>query len=240
MFEFYRLLASIQFSTTKIIPLYTLDEHLKTYNFIHLTKDDLLEVMEELLKEKCTSIKKEQYISVMEQMEKKFREQMEERSKRKKIFTDEELDHPELTSFNDILAINKLLFNILDSLFLSHEKSCENERNNEKLKAEYFNKCFKVFLNNARLYLYEIMRLYNEQKQKFDYFECSLVSKTTLYKQQINDLNDEIKRQKNNEDFKSKETLQALNNEIINERNKYEKLENDLKILKKENEKINE
>ena len=240
MFEFYRLLASVQFSTSKIIPLFTLEEQLKSYTFINLTKDDLLEVMEELLKEKCTSIKKEQYISVMEQMEKKFRDQMEEKAKRKIIFTDEELDHPELSTFNDILTINKLLLNILDSIFLSHEKSCENERNNEKLKAEYFDKSFKVFINNARLYLYEISRLYNEQKQKFDYFECSLVSKNTLYKQQINDLNEEIKRQKNNEDSKSKETLQTLNNEIINERNKYEKLENDLKILKKENEKINE
>ena len=240
IFEFYRLLASIQFSTSKTIPLYSLEEQLKSYKFINLTKDDLLEGMEELLKEKCTSIKKEQYISVMEQMEKKFREQMDERSKRKIVFTDEELDHPELSTFNDILTINKIIFNTLDSIFLSHEKCCENLRNNEKLKAEYFNKSFKVFINNARLYLYEIIRLYNEQKQKFDYFECSLVSKNTLYKQQINDLNEEIKRQKNNEDFKSKETLQTLNNEIINERNKYEKIEIDLKNLKKENEKINE
>ena len=93
----------------------------------------------------------------------------------------------------------------MDSLFLSHEKACENERNSDKLKAEYFNKSFKIFLNNARLYLYEILRIYNEQKQKFDYFECSQVSRLTLYKQQINDLKEEIKRQKDLEDVKTKE-----------------------------------
>ena len=240
MFEFYRLLATIQFSTSKTIPLFTLDEQLKIYNFIKLNKDSLLEIMEELLKEKSTSIKKEQYINIMEQMEKKFRNQMEERTKLKKIFTDEELDHPELSSFNDIIIINKILFNIIDSIFLSHEKCCENERNNDKLKAEYFNKTFNIFLKNAKLYLYEISRIYNEQKQKFDYFECSSVSKNTLYKQQINDLNEELKRQKDLEEYKIKEGIQAINLDIINEKNKYEKINNDIKIIKKEKEKINE
>jgi hypothetical protein len=79
--------------------------------------------MEELLKEKCTSIKKEQYLSIMETMEKKFRGQMEERSKQKRVFTDEELDHPELSTFNDLFTINKLLQSIMDSLLLSHEKA---------------------------------------------------------------------------------------------------------------------
>ena len=95
-------MATIQFSTSKIIPLFTLDEKLKAYNFININKDSLLEIMEELLKEKSTSIKKEQYINIMEQMDKKFKNQMEERSKSKRVFTDEELDHPELSSFNDI------------------------------------------------------------------------------------------------------------------------------------------
>ena len=49
MFEFYRLLATIQFSTSKIIPIYTLDEHLKSNSFINLNKDTVLEIMEELL-----------------------------------------------------------------------------------------------------------------------------------------------------------------------------------------------
>ena len=240
MFEFYRLLASIEFSTSKMIPLFSLEEQLQSYKFINLNKESLLEVMEELLKEKCTSIKKEQYISVMEQMEKKFRSQLEGRSQSKRIFTDEELDHPELSNFDDIFIINKLLFNIIDSIFLSHEKYSQSEKNNEKLKAEYFNKNFNIFINNARLYLYEISRLYNEQKQKFDYFECSLVSKNTLYKQQINDLNDELKRQKDLEDFKVKEALQGVNLEIMNEKNKYQKFENDIKKIKKENQKASE
>ena len=240
IYEFYRLLATIQFSSSKIIPLFTLDEQLKVYNFINLNKDSLLEIMEELLKEKCTSIKKEQYINLMEQMDKKFKNQMEERSKLKRVFTDEELEHPELSSFNDIMTINKILFNIIDSIFLSHEKCCQNERNNDKLKAEYFNKTFNIFLNNAKLYLYEISRIYNEQKQKFDYFECTMVSRNTLYKQQINDLKEELKRQKEIEEYKIKEGIQAINSEIINEKNKYEKINNDIKIIKKEKEKINE
>ena len=240
MFEFYRLLATIEFSTSKIIPLFSLDEKLKNYAFINLNKDSLQDVMEELLKEKCTSIKKEQYLSIMETMEKKFRSQIEERSKQKRVFTDEELDHPELSTFNDLFIINKLLQSIMDSLFLSHEKACENERNSDKLKAEYFNKSFKIFLSNARLYLYEILRIYNEQKQKFDYFECSQVSRLTLYKQQINDLKEEIKRQKDLEDVKTKEALQAMNIEMMNEKNQFEKMEKDFKTLKKEKEKADE
>ena len=240
MFEFYRLLASIQFSTSKIIPLFSLEDLLKSYKFINLNKDSLLEVMEELLKEKCTSIKKEQYINVMEQMEKKFRTQIEEKSKQKIVFTDEELDHPESPTFNDIMTMNTILLNILDSIFLCHENACQNERNNDKLKAEYFNKSLNIFINNAKLYIYEISRIYNEQKQKFDYFECSMVSKNTLYKQQINDLNDELKRQKDIEELKIKDAIQAVNYDIMKEKNNYEKIENELKNLKKENQKKNE
>jgi len=240
MFEFYRLLASIEFSTSKIIPLFSLEEKLQNYKFINLNKDSLLEVMEELLKEKCTSIKKEQYLSVMETMEKKFSAQIEERTRRKCVFTDEELDHPELSTFNDLQIMNKLLLNIMDSIFLSHEKCCESERNNDKLKAEYFNKSFKIFINNARLYLYEVLRIFNEQKQKFDYFECSQVSRNTLYKQQINDLNEEIKRQKDLEEAKVKEAVQTITIEFNNEKEKYEKIEDDLKNIKKEKEKADE
>ena len=240
MFEFYRLLASIPLTDAKMIPIYTLDEKLKTFNFISLNKNTLLELIEELLKEKATSIKNEQYINIMEQMEKKFGPCLAQRSQAKKIFTDEDIDHPELSTFNDIIILNKILFTILDSLADSHEKACESESKKEKTKAEYFKKIFKIFINNSKLYLYEINRVYNEQKQKFDYFECSLVSKLTLYKQQINELQEELKKQKESEDARCKEALQAVNMELEEEKNQVGKLESNVKYLKKEKEGINE
>lgn len=238
MFEFYKLLASIEFSTSKMIPIFTLEENLKNYKFINLDKDSLCELMEELLKEKCTSIKKEQYLNIVEQMEKQFRYLIEEKAKKKRVFTDEELDHPELSTFDHLLSFDRLLFKLNDSLLLCHEKNIEAVKANEQLKAQYYSKFYKVLMDNMRLYFYEIMRVYYEQKQKFDYFDCSIVSKFTILKQQINDVNEDARKQRIIDENKNKEALQVLNQEILNEKNNNEKTLNEMKKLKNENLKL--
>lgn len=90
-------------------------------------------------------------------------------------------------------------------------------------------------------YIYMRYFVYSTSKRKkFDYFEFSKVSRNTLYKQQINDLNEEIKRQKDLEEAKVKEAVQTITIEFNNEKEKYEKIEDDLKNIKKEKEKADE
>ena len=51
MYEFYRLLATIEYSNSQSIPLFTLENIVKEYKFINLNKDSIKEILEELLKD---------------------------------------------------------------------------------------------------------------------------------------------------------------------------------------------
>ena len=226
MYEFYRLLATIEFSNSQSIPLFSLENLLKEYTFINLNIDSIKEVMEELLKEKSTSIKKYDYLEIMEKMNKEYRFKLSDMAQKKINFTEEELDKPELENFIYLLTFVNILLKLSDSVLICHEKNIIGIKNNEVLNCEYFNRSFNVLVNNMKLYFYEIMRIFYEQKQKFDYYECAIVSKITILKQQNKDLEDQLKakeeddeEQNNNEDI-----LKALYDELNSEKNKLENI----------------
>ena len=233
-FELYRLLASVQFNNDKIIQIDYLKEHLDDYKFINLNKDILSICIMDLVKEKVDAIKKEQYLAIMEEMAKKFGNILEEKSKARKVFTEDELNHAESKEFDDIDTILKILFNNLNSLYDIHSKYCESFKNKDNIIRNHLNRYFDIFIDNHRLFLFEINRIYNIQKQKFNFYECALENKNILYKQKITQLNEEIKKQKDIEEFANYDNLKALNEELKQERNRCNMLENEIRSLKEQ------
>ena len=236
MYEFYRLLATIEFSNSQTIPLYVLENITNEYKFINLNKDSIKEVIEELLKEKSTAIKKYEYLEIMEKMNKEYKFRLSEMAQKKLIFTNEELDKPELDNFIYLLTFINILLKLSDSVIICHEKNIQGIKNNEVLNSEYFNRNFNVLVNNMKLYFYEIMRIYYEQRQKFDYFSSANVTKFNILKEQNKDLSDQLKaREENEEDNNNNEKImKALYEELNLAKNKTEDTLKENEKLKKE------
>ena len=223
MYEFYKLLATIEFSNSQSIPLFTLEGKVKEYKFINLNIDTIKELMEELLKEKTTSIQKYDYLEIMEKMKKEYQFKLNDMAQKKIVFTEEELDKPELENFIYLLTFVNILLRLSDSITICHEKNIQGVKNNEILNCEFFNRSFNVLVNNMKLFFYEIMRIYNEQKQKFDYFTLANSSKITILKQQKKDLEEQIKAiEDNNVDNNNENILKALYEELNLAKNKAE------------------
>ena len=236
-FELYHLLASLQYNNEKIIQIKDLKNLLNDYKFINLNEETLDAIIEDLVKEKVEFIKKEQYMSIMEEMSKKFGNLLEEKSNAKIVFTEEELNKAELKEFDDIDSFVKILFNTLNSICIIQNKFSENIKNKEIIDADYLNRYFNIFVENQKLFLFDIIKIYNYQKQKFNFYEYTLENKNIHYKQKIAQLNEEVKRQKDIAEIANIDNLKALNEEIIKEKNRYQKLENDIKSIKIEFEK---
>ena len=233
MYEFYRLLATIEFSNSQSIPLFLLENIIKEYKFINLNKDSIKEIIEELLKEKATSIKKYDYLEIMEKMNKEYQFKLNDMAQKKIIFTDEELDNPELENFICLQTFINILLKISDSIIICHDKNLNGMKNNEVLNCEYFNRSFHVLINNMKLYFYEIMRIYYEQKQKFDYFACSNISKLTILKQENKDLSEQLKvREQEEEENNNEKLLKAVYEELNLEKNKSENYLKQIEQLK--------
>ena len=236
-FELYRLLASLQYIKDNMVQINFLEKQLNNLKFINLNKESMELIIGDLVKEKINYLKKEQLMIILEEMGKKFGNILEEKSNTKKVFTEEELIHAELNEFDDIDSIIKILFNNLNSINFIHTKYCECIQNKDTKNLEDLNRYYKIFINNQKLFLYEINRIYNFQKQKFNFYECHIENKNILYKQKISQLNEEIKRQKEIEEMANFDNLKALNEEIIKEKNKYQNLENEIKLIKIDNQK---
>ena len=239
-FELYRLFATLNYNKDKVIHINYLEEQLNKYKFINLDKKYLSESISDLVKEKVDELKKEQYMLIMKEMGKKFEFVLEEKSKQRKVFTQEELDHAELKEFDDIEIIIKILFDILHSIYTTHSQFSLSIKNKDDMNSDYLDKYFNIFIENLKLYLFEIYRIYNLQKQKFNYYENVLENKNFHNKQKILQLNEEIKKQKDIQEMANYDNLKALNEEIIKERNKYKNLENEIKSIKIEKQKIYE
>ena len=231
MFELYRLMATIEFAENKDVPLISLEEGLNEYKFINLSKDSIYNLIHELIKEKSNSIKKYDFLEIMEKMGNEYQYKLEKLAQKKVIFVEEELDKPELNNFVYLLTFIKILLKLSDSVLLCHEKSINVIKNNEILNYEFFNRNFFVLVNNLKLYFYEIMRIYYEQKQKFDYYICANNSKMNILKQENKDLSEQLKAK----DYdNSDEMIKELYDEIRNEKNKSEDLYKENQTLKKE------
>ena len=221
IFEFYRLLATIDITNVQDVPLLSLENALNEYKFINLTNDSISEILEDLLKEKTKTIKKYDFLEIMEKMSKEYLYKLENIAQRKLAFNEEDMETPELKDFIYLLNFVNILLKISDSAFICHEKSIKVVQNKDVLNTEYLNRNFFVLINNMKLYIYEIMRIYHEQKQKFDYFLCTNISKITILKQQNKNLEEQLRAKDNDDNDK---ILKALYDEIKIEKNKSDDL----------------
>ena len=235
MYELYRLLATLEYSDSKSIPLHLLETNLNKFKFIHLNKETIIDLLTELLKGKVTSIRKPDYLEIMDKMYLEYSFKFADMAKKKKIFPDEELDTPELATFIYLQTFVNILLKLSESVVICHEKNLQFEKKNEKLQSEYFNRSFNVLTNNMKLYFYEILRIFFEQKQKFEYFDCSLTSKLTILKQENANLSNEIKQyEEKNTDNKNEKLMKILQEQINEEKNKVNEITIENKNLKKE------
>ena len=231
MFELYRLLATVDFTDNQDVPLISLEEGLNEYKFINLTKDTIYELIQELIKEKTDTIKNYDFLEIMEKMGNEYQYKLESIAQKKVIFVEEDLDKPELNNFIHLLTFIKIMLKISDSVLVCHEKSIKVIQSNEILNAEYLNRNFIVLVNNLKLYFYEIMRIYYEQKQKFEYYICANNSKITILKQENKDLSEQLKAK----DYDNSDKLvKELYDDIRNEKNKSEELYKENQELKSE------
>ena len=185
LLELYRLLATIDFNGRKNIPLLNVENALNEYKFINLTKEDLNDLLKELLQEKndIESIKINYFLEIMEEMSKAFNEYILEKNAQREInFSEKDLEKPELKDFIDLETFVKILLKISDSVSDCHKKSFEDIKHSNDL-----NRHFYILINNMRLYFYEILRIYKEQNQKFAHFIHMNDSKITILKQQKKD-----------------------------------------------------
>ena len=231
MFELYRLLATVEFSDNQDVPLISLEEGLNEFKFINLNKDTIYDLIQELTKEKGDTIKNYDFLEIMEKMSDEYQYKLESIAQKKVIFVEEDLDKPELNNFINLLTFIKILLKISDSVLVCHEKSIKVIKNNEVSNSEYLNRSFLVLVNNMKLYFYEIMRIYYEQKQKFEYYICANNSKITILKQENKDLSEQLKaKDYDNNDKMVKE----LYEDIRLEKNKSEELYKENQELKLE------
>ena len=229
MFEFYLLLATLEFTNSQDVSLSSIENALSEYKFINLTKDAINDLLQELLqeKEKIESFKKYYYLEIMEKMSIEYNEyQLEKISLRKINFSEKDLERPELKDFINLDTFVKILKIISDSVLICHQKNIEDIKNND------LNRNFLVLVNNMKLYFYEILRIYNEQRQKFDHFVSLNDSKITILKQQNKDLEIQLREKYNDKILNDLyDEIKALNGEINSEKDK-----ND--VLSKENQKL--
>ena len=191
MYEFYLLLATIDFTEAQNVSLLSIENVLNEYTFINLTKDTISDLLSEILKEKIDSIKNYDYLEIMEKMSKEFQYKLEKIAQGQLEFSEKDLDKPELKDFIYLITFVNILLKLSDSIAFCHEKSIKVIKNNDVINADYLNRNFFVLVNNMKLYFYQIMRIYYEQKQKFDYFICANDSKINILKQQNKDLADQ-------------------------------------------------
>ena len=232
MYEFYLLLATIDFTDAQNISLLSLENALDEYKFINLTKDTISELLDEILKEKIDSIKKYDYLEIMEKMGKEFQYSLDKRAQGKLEFSEKDLDKPELKDFIYLITFVNILLKISDSILICHEKNIKVIKNNDVINSEYLNRNFFVLVNNLKLYFYQVMRIYYEQKQKFNYFILANDSKINILKQQNKDLSNQLMEKDNDENDK---ILNALYDEIKAEKNKIDYLSKENQNLKQQN-----
>ena len=234
IFELYLLLATVDLTEGQNLPLSLLENALNEYKFINLTKESIGEILEELLKEKSGAINRYDFLEMMEQMGKEYLYKLEAKAQEKLPFAEEDLATPELKSFIYLLSFLAVLSKISDSIVSCHQNSIKVIKEKDTLNEEYLSRNFFVLINNMKLYLFEIMKIYYQQKQKFEYFSINNNSRISILKQQKKELEEQLKEKDNDENDNDK-ILKTLYDELKTEKNKVDDLFKENQNLKKKN-----
>ena len=233
-FELYKLLSVIQYNDNKSIYFYEIEKYLNDYPFLNIKLNQIVESFEIITKEKLTEIKKDLYFNLMEEFQKNLNHKLIENAQNIKTFTDEELNEPELDNLNYIIDFSNLIMKLIESIIVIKQNLIQAENENDKIKIEYFSKYFNSIINGIQVYLYETQRIYNEQKQKFEYYNYRIETYINMLKEENNSLENKYKNIKEEMDKCSKENLQVVYDELNDIKNQNENLQNEIINLKKE------
>ena len=234
LYEFYKLLSVIQYNDNKTIFFYEIEQYLKEYPFLNIKLEQIIELLEKITNEKVTEIKKDLYFNLMEQLRKHLNQKIIENTQNVKTFNEDELNNPELSNLNYIIDFSNIILKLNDSELIIKKNLMDCQNENDKIKIEYYSQYFNSINGAIQVYIYEIQRIYNEQKQKFEYYNYRINTKLNMLKEENNTLENKYKSIKEDLDKNSKENLQIVYDELNDVKNQNEKLKNDILNLQKE------
>ena len=234
LYEFYKLLCVFKYNDNKSIILYEIEQYLKDYPFLNIKLEQVNELFEKITKQKVNEIGKDIYFNCMEHLDKNLKNKLIENTQGVKTFTDEELNEPELNYFNNLLDFSNIIYKCNESLVVINKKLIESQIQNDKILIEYYTKYFNCMISSIQVYTYEIQKLYNEQKQKFEYYHDRIGTKINMLKEDNNNLENKYKSLKEETEKNSKENLEKLYDELHDIKNQNDNLQNEIINLKKE------
>ena len=106
----------------------------------------------------------------MEQLRKHLNQKIIENTQNVKTFNEDELNNPELSNLNYIIDFSNIILKLNDSELIIKKNLMDSQNENDKIKIEYYSQYFNSINGAIQVYIYEIQRIYNEQKQKFEYY----------------------------------------------------------------------
>ena len=234
LYEFYKLFSVFKYNDNKSITFNEIEQYLKDYSFLNIKLEQVNELIEKITKKKVKEINKDLYFNCMNILKNNLNNKLIENSKGIKIFPEEELNEPELNNFHNLLDYSNIIIKSNESLVVINKKIIDSQIQNDKILFEYYNKYFNTMIYSIEVYIFEIQKIYNEQKQKFDYYNDRIETKIKLLMDNNNNLENKYKSLKEDYEKNSKENLQNLYDELHDYKNQNENFQNEIINLKNE------
>ena len=233
-FELCKLLSALEFSDKKNICLKNLYELLDKYKFINLEKNDVANAINEFNKEKkIDEINKEFYFDLLEKFNFKYLIKIKNDSQKNFSFADYELNYPETDDFIYLNDYINILFSLNSSLTSINNKIFESIKTNIN-DLDFYLKYFNTIQNNIQFYLFEILKLFNEQNQKFEFYNDKISTKINTLKTEKNNIEKIYLNYKNETEQNPKENLSSIYEELENVKNQNNNLTNTISQLNNE------
>ena len=236
LYELYKLLSLLQYSNSKIITLYDLNQHLHNNTFIKLDKETLSSLLNEFSKDKVTELLPNLYFNLMDEFSKRFILKRNEINEKVYIYNENDLEEAEHPDYNYISNYIDILNKHRDSLIIILQTIETINKTNDKSKEEidYYNKYLISLLNAIQVYLNEIEAVYWQQKQKFDYFNDKVKQDVKYLLEEKELLEDRIQNNLNSSRMYHHDNLHVLNEEIVSLKEQNVQLTQEIDKLRKD------
>ena len=263
LFDLYKLLCLIPISalSNEKIFLSDIDDILKSNMFIKIDSECVTKTISSLINKKIVgTITTEDYLNIMDNISKVFKYKNNE-AQNAYVFTDEELEEPEDKNYSYILDYINILLRMRDTMELMKTKFNSSE-------GKFYLRYYDILSSSIGVFLYEIEKVYHEQKQKFDFFndrnrgiinilreeagsnerintqgdvsyrENAIIEEVNSMKVQSQELINEVNKLKKELNKKEEEVITGNNNLLFLSKEKDE-LETKFNLLNKEHEQLN-
>ena len=263
LFDLYKLLCLIPLSalSNEKIFLSDIDVILKSNGFLTIDIECVKKIISSLINKKIVgTITTEDYLNIMDNLSKVFKYKNNE-AQNAYVFTDEELEEPEDKNYSYIMDYINILQRMKDTMELMKTKFNSGE-------GKFYLRYYDILSSSIGVFLNEIEKVYQEQKQKFDFFndrnrgiinilreevgsnerintqgdisyrENSIIEEVNSMKVQCQELINEVNKLKKEINKKEEEVITTNNNLLYLTKEKDE-LETKYNLLNKEHEQLN-